>query len=166
MKKTLLIESHSKLYLRNSTMVVCKETPKKKEVKEKEIPLADVELIILESQQISITTGLLNMILQKKIMVVVCDNNTMPRGIFTPFVGNVIQTERQKRQLAASVTLKKQMWQHIIKCKIHNQAVVFCYHSKNNNQVATIRCVVEKSEDKKSKDNSGECYCYKRLFIA
>ena len=149
MKKTLLIESHSKLFLRNSSLIISKETEKKKEIKERAIPLSDIDALILESQQITITTGLLNALLTRKVAIVICDSKTMPKGVVNPLVGNVLQTERQNRQLAASAPLKKQMWQFIIKCKIINQANVLSHHSKSK-----AGCLHKWGQDVKSGDNT------------
>lgn len=164
MKKTLLIESHVKLSLLNSNLFISKESSKNSKAKDRTIPLSDIEIIIMESLQINITTGLLNALLKKKIMVVVCDNKNMPQGILTPLIGNVTQTERHNRQLSASLPLKKQMWRHIIKCKITNQAKVLAYYSESKTECMYKWVQEVKSGDRTSMEARAAQYYWSHLF--
>ena len=46
----------------------------------------------------------------------------MPVGLMLPLYGNTTQNERFRKQLDASLPLKKQLWQQTIQAKINNQA--------------------------------------------
>lgn len=148
MKRTLLIKSHSKLFLRDKQLIVKKENMKE-ECYELSYPVEDVETVVLESQQISITSALLNYLAESNVLVITCDSRTMPTGLLLPIVGNSLQAERYSHQLLASLPLKKKMWQHTIQCKIHNQAC-----SMKRNSVSNANCLLKWEKNVKSNDNT------------
>ncbi len=86
------------------------------------VPIEDVGIIILDSQQITITQGLLSSLLENNTAVVSCDNSHLPVGLFLPLSVNQIQSERFQAQIESSVPLRKQLWQQTIAAKIKNQA--------------------------------------------
>jgi CRISPR-associated protein Cas1 len=87
-------------------------------------PIEDIGLVILDHKQITITSGVLEALLENKCSVITCDNKSMPVGLLLPLYGNTVQNERFREQLMASIPLKKQLWQQTIKVKIQNQANV------------------------------------------
>ena len=93
----------------------------------KTIPIEDIGLVVLDCQQITITEGLLEALLENNCAVVTCDKSHLPVGLLLPLYGNKIQTERYREQIDASVPLKKQIWQQTVQCKIRNQAAVLKY---------------------------------------
>jgi CRISPR-associated protein Cas1 len=48
----------------------------------------------------------------------------MPHSITLPIEGHTEQSERYKKQLAASIPLKKNLWQQTVEAKIRNQLIV------------------------------------------
>lgn len=164
MKKILLIESHSKLYLRNNIMFVQKEHTTSKEAEEFTFDIDDLETIVLESQQINITTGLLSSLVEKNVLVVTCNKNSMPVGISIPLVANSLQAERYDRQLQASTPLKKRMWQHTIQSKIHNQAQIMMLFSDSNSKCMQIWEKEVKSGDSTNMEARAAQYYWSHLF--
>lgn len=96
-------------------------------------PIEDIGLVILDHKQITITSGVLEALLENKCSVITCDNKSMPVGLLLPLYGNTVQNERFREQLTASIPLKKQLWQQTIKVKIQNQANVLqdCLQGKS-----------------------------------
>jgi CRISP-associated protein Cas1 len=74
-------------------------------------PIEDIGLVILDHKQITITSGVLEALLENKCSVITCDNKSMPVGLLLPLYGNTVQNERFREQLMASIPLKKQLWQ-------------------------------------------------------
>ena len=85
-------------------------------------PIEDIGLVILDHKQITITSGVLEALLENNCSVITCDNKSMPVGLLLPLYGNTVQNERFREQLMATLPLKKQLWQQTIKQKIENQA--------------------------------------------
>ena len=88
------------------------------------IPIEDIGVVVLDHQQITITQGLLESLLENNCAVITCDKQRLPVGLMLPLCGNSTQTERFRYQLQASLPLQKQLWQQTIIAKIENQAAV------------------------------------------
>src|SRR5690606_10500132 len=90
----------------------------------KSIPIEDIGVLLLDNNQITITQPLLNKLLEHNVAVVTCDATHHPIGMFYVLESNTLQSQKFKYQLDANQPLKKQLWQQVIKAKIHNQAKV------------------------------------------
>ncbi|MBO5086953.1 MAG: type II CRISPR-associated endonuclease Cas1 [Paludibacteraceae bacterium] len=88
------------------------------------IPVEDIGVVVLDHQQITITQGLLDALLENNCAIITCDKQRLPVGLMLPLCGNSTQTERFRYQLQASLPLQKQLWQQTIIAKIENQAAV------------------------------------------
>ena len=87
-------------------------------------PIEDIGLIVLDHKRITLSSGVLEALLANNSAVVTCDSKSMPQGLLLPLSGNTIQNERFRDQLAASLPLRKQLWQQTMRSKITNQASV------------------------------------------
>ena len=97
-------------------------------------PIEDIGIVVLDHKQITITSGVLEALLENNCAVITCDCKSMPVGLMLPLYGNSTQNERFRMQLDASLPLKKQLWQQTMKAKIENQASVL-YTCKKEVQV-------------------------------
>ena len=88
------------------------------------IPVEDIGVVVLDHQQITITQGLMEALLENNCALITCDHQRLPVGLMLPLCGNTTQTERFRYQLQASQPLQKQLWQQTIVAKIENQAAV------------------------------------------
>ena len=131
-KKTLYFGSPVYLSLRNAQLVIkLPEVEKSASLpdtfkKQSEVtrPVEGLGVVILDNRQITITSGVLEALLENNCAVITCDSKSMPVGLMLPLYGNTTQNERFRQQLDASLPLKKQLWQQTIKTKIDNQASV------------------------------------------
>ena len=77
LKRTLFFSSPGRLFLENSLLTY--EAGKQGTPPEKHrFPVEDIGFVVLESQQITVTTACLNMLAQANVAVVVCDDSHMP----------------------------------------------------------------------------------------
>lgn len=88
----------------------------------------------------------------------------MPVGLMLPLYGNTTQNERFRKQLEASLPLKKQLWQQTVQAKINNQAAVLqcCTHEE-------VKCMRVWAADVRSGDPDNmearaAVYYWKYLF--
>ena len=131
-KKTLYFGSPVYLSLRNAQLVIkLPEVEKSASLpdtfkKQSEVtrPVEDLGVVILDNRQITITSGVLEALLENNCAVITCDSKSMPVGLMLPLYGNTTQNERFRQQLDASLPLKKQLWQQTIKTKIDKQSSV------------------------------------------
>ena len=66
-----------------------------------------MDVIVLENQQITITSGLQEKLIYNKVAIFNCEQYHLPIGLSKPLNGHTVQSERFKNQINASVTLKK-----------------------------------------------------------
>ena len=64
-------------------------------------------VIVLENQQITITSGLQEKLIYNKVALFNCEQYHLPIGLSKLLNGHTVQSERFKNQINASVTLKK-----------------------------------------------------------
>lgn len=121
LKKTLFFSNPTYLSTKNEQLVV---TFPDKEQEQRTVPIEDIAVVVMENQQITITNGLLEKLVNRGIAVINCNQQHLPIGMFLPLSGHTEQTERFRNQMNASVPLKKNLWQQTITAKILNQATL------------------------------------------
>ncbi|AKU69950.1 type II CRISPR-associated endonuclease Cas1 [Prevotella fusca JCM 17724] len=171
-KKTLCFSNPIYLSLRNAQLVLHlpevesnKTLPEamKKEA-ERTIPIEDIGVVILDNRRITITSGVMEALLENNCAVITCNPKSMPIGLLLPLSGNTIQNERFRSQLEASLPLRKQLWQQTIKQKILNQE-----HTLRINTDKETNCMRVWSNDVRSGDPDNlearaAAYYWKNLF--
>ena len=131
-KKTLYFGNPIYLSLRNGQMLLRLPEVEKSDVlpddfkrqTARSFPIEDLGVVVLDHQQITITQGLLDALLENNCAIITCNKQRMPVGMMLPLSGNTIQSERFRKQLDASQPLKKQLWQQTMQYKIRNQATM------------------------------------------
>jgi len=131
-KKTLYFGSSSYLSLRNAQLVYRMPEVEKndtvpesfKKDAERTIPVEDIGVVVIDNKRITITSGLLEALLENNCAIITCDSKSMPVGLMLPLYGNTLQNERFHTQIDASLPLRKMLWQQTVKQKILNQAYV------------------------------------------
>ena len=126
--------------------------------------IEDIGIVLLDNKQITITSGVLEALLENNCAVITCDSKSMPVGLLLPLYGNTTQNERFRYLLGASLPLMKQLWQQTIKVKIENQAAVL-----NKCTGEEIRCMKVWASEVKSGDSENmeartAAYYWKNLF--
>lgn len=159
-KRTLHFSSPAYLSCRLDQLIV---QPKDTDRPVASVPIEDIGVIIIEHAQITISTGLLERLADRKVVLISCDSSYMPSGLFMPFEGHSEQTERMKFQLLASLPLKKQLWQQTIKAKIENQARILEQVGHNASYLWNLREKV-KSGDPQNMEGQAAAYYWKMLF--
>ena len=118
-KRTLFFGNPAYLNTKNEQLVV---TFPDKGLPPRTVPIEDIGVVVLENQQITITNGLLDKLVNNKVAVISCNGQHLPVGLLLPLSGHTEQTERIRDQIQASLPLKKNLWQQTISAKIQNQA--------------------------------------------
>ncbi len=171
-KKTLYFGNPAYLSLRNSQLVIkmpevekCDNLPESfKRQTEVTKPIEDIGVVVLDNKQITITSGVMEALLENNSAVITCDSRSMPVGLMLPLYGNTTQSERFRHQIEASLPLKKQLWQQTIQCKINNQASVL--HALRGEEVRCMRVWAKdvRSGDVENMEGRAAAYYWKYLF--
>ena len=171
-KKTLYFGNPAYLSLRDAQLVIkLPEVVKNETLPERfkqkvEVtkPIEDIGVVVLDNKQITVTSGLLEALLENNCAVISCDSKSMPVGLMLPLYGNTTQNERFRHQLEASLPLKKQLWQQTIKVKIENQAAVLKKCTGEEIRCMKVWASEVKSGDSDNMEARAAAYYWKNLF--
>ena len=171
-KKTLYFGNPVYLSLRNAQLVIkLPEVVKNeslpsafKEQTEVTKPVEDIGVVVLDNKQITITSGVLEALLENNSAVITCDSKSMPVGLMLPLYGNTTQNERFRQQLEASLPLKKQLWQQTIRAKIENQATALRKCIGEEMKCMRIWAADVKSGDSDNLEARAAAFYWKNLF--
>jgi CRISPR-associated protein Cas1 len=134
-----------------------------KKLSVKEIPIEDIGVLILDHARITITQTAISKLLHNNVAIITCNDVHHPQGLLLNLEGNTIQAERFKYQLAASIPLKKQLWQQTIKYKIRNQATLL--KNKGGDAKIMFRWAEDvKSGDAANHESRAAVYYWPRIF--
>ncbi|MGH2104535.1 type II CRISPR-associated endonuclease Cas1 [Aerococcus urinaeequi] len=116
--RTVFIKNGERLSLRLDNLVVVKNQ------EELYIPLIDIENIILEGEQTTITSRVLAKLSYYNIDVIICDSHYLPCGVYLPLGQYHHATKRNIWQAGWSDDLKDTAWMNVVSQKIFNQILV------------------------------------------
>ena len=171
-KKTLYFGNPIYLSLKNAQLVIkLPEVVKNetltggfKQKAEVTKPIEDIGVVVLDNKQITITSGVLEALLENNCAIITCDSKSMPVGLMLPLYGNTTQNERFRQQLGASLPLMKQLWQQTIKQKIENQAAVLKKCAGEEKRCMKAWAADVKSGDSDNLEARAAAYYWKNLF--
>lgn len=171
-KKTLYFGNPAYLSLKNSQMViklpeVVKYDTLPQSLKQESIitkPVEDIGVVVIDNKQVTITSGLLEALIENNCAIITCDSHSMPIGLMMPLHGNTTQSERFREQITASLPLRKQLWQQTIQQKITNQATILKKCTGEE-----VRCMQSwakevRSGDIENMEGRAAAYYWKKLF--
>lgn len=118
--KTVLFSNPCSLFVKNRNLVYTQPDSLEKI----SVPLEDISTIVIDSQQINLTSYFISCCAEYNICVFTCNKSHIPNGIFTPFYQHSRNTKIVLNQINVKESFKNRAWQKIIKQKIKNQSDV------------------------------------------
>mgnify|MGYP001098920538 CR=1 FL=1 len=158
-KRTLYFGNPAYLKTKNEQLIISLKDSEE----EKQIPIEDIGVLILDHSQITITQPTLSRLLHNNTAVITCDETHHPIGLFLNLDGHTLQSQRFKAQTEASVPLKKQLWQQTVEAKILNQAKLLTQERQENKMLLNLAKNV-KSGDADNCEAQAANYYWKRIF--
>ena len=129
------------------------------------VPIEDIGVVVLDCQQLTITSSLMEKLTENNVAIISCDNCHLPIGLMLPLCGgNTVQTKRQRQQIESSLPLRKQLWQQTVQQKIANQATVLS--EMRNAEIKNMRQWQQdvKSGDSDNKEARAAAYYWRNMF--
>ncbi|MDO5581984.1 MAG: type II CRISPR-associated endonuclease Cas1 [Planctomycetia bacterium] len=155
-------ENGAKLRIRNKQLVI-EINANGTETKKSAIPVEDIAVILLTHPMISLSKSLLEEFGESGGIIVVTGRHFLPVGMYIPIVGHHLQTAHMRSQAAASVPLRKRVWQKIIQAKIRAQGEVLKEFTENDGGLSLIAEKV-KSGDKDHREAEAARRYWAHLF--
>lgn len=164
-KRTIYIGNPAYLSLSNRQMVIRRlSTDTGGKDLARSIPVEDIGVVVIDNRQVTITSGLIDALLENNVALISCDGRSLPTGLMLPLCGHTIQNERFRCQLSASLPLQKQLWQQTVQMKITNQAACLSYSTGERHENMTIWAAKVKSGDSDNMEARAAAYYWKNLF--
>ena len=157
LKRTLFFGSRGRLFLERSLLAY--EAENREGVLEKRtFPLEDLGFLVLETQQLSVTTACLSALASENIAVVFCDASHMPAALLQPFAGNTLTQRHTEAQLRASAALKDRLWRQTVQAKILNQAVCLQRLGLPDQRLRMLAGTVKAGDSGNAEGVAARCY--------
>ncbi|MGJ8660557.1 MAG: type II CRISPR-associated endonuclease Cas1 [Bacteroidota bacterium] len=91
------------------------------ETTEKSYSCEDIGVLVLQHPAISVSTAVINELLQHGCVVIICDDKHQPSGMLLPLASHTELVPRMHSQMSATLPDKKRAWQILVKHKIKAQ---------------------------------------------
>lgn len=114
--RTVVVNTHSKLSYKNNHLIF------KDASRTELIHLSEVDILLLETTDIVLSTMLIKRLVDENILVIFCDDKRLPTAYLMPYYGRHDSSLQLSRQIAWDEDTKAQVWTTIIAQKILNQA--------------------------------------------
>ncbi len=113
--------------------------------KETRILLDEIAILIVESQQVCLTSALMKDLMDHKVRIIFCDEQHNPMGEVSPYSGCFDSPDKIQKQVRWSEDKKGEVWRKIVRLKIENQAKVLKKKGKEeaSNRLYQFRDEVE-----------------------
>lgn len=113
-------DSAADLRIQNHKLIVDIPSMKRK----LEIPMFHIAVILITHPAVTFSEAVFRELASHGGILIICERNYMPCGIFTPLNGNCLQSRRIAIQINSPVPRKKKAWQQVVQAKIQAQADV------------------------------------------
>lgn len=121
--RVVVINTHSKISYKNNHLIY--RSPKQNEM----IHLSEIDILLLETTDITITTMLIKRLVDENILILFCDDHRLPIGKLLPFYGRHDSSLQVSKQINWKEDVKIDVWTTIISQKILNQSSFLKHHS-------------------------------------
>jgi len=157
LKRSILIENKAAIHSRDLQLHI------KTESREATVPIEDIGFLVIDNSETYLSINAMNLMVENNTAIIICGKNHMPNGMFLNLNSHHIQQEIFKKQLEASVPLKKQLWQQTIVEKINNQGQLLTQLTGEVNPLASFSGRVL-SGDTSNMEGAAAAYYWKMFF--
>lgn len=160
-KRTLYFGNPCTLKKKDMQMYI--DFPEKENRESAVIPIEDIGVLVLDSNQIVISHALISALMDNNSAVIICNDKHLPYGLMLPMFSHHAFTQKMHNQINSSLPLRKNLWKQTVIAKISNQAALLRKNGKNDNKMQYyIRQV--KSGDPENIEGRAAAYYWDNLF--
>jgi len=114
--RVLTVNVHSKLSYKNNHLIF------KSELRTEMIHLSEIDVVLIETTDVAITSMLIAKMIDEKILVIFCDANRLPLANVNAFYGRHDSSLQLQKQIVWQEETKLTIWTEIVRQKIINQS--------------------------------------------
>lgn len=121
--RVVVINSRSKLELKNNFLVIRNETVKR-------VHIDEISVLLIENTGSAVTVSLLEALWEAKIAIIFCDNKRNPGAQLIPYYNSHDCSASIHSQIQWEIDTRNLIWAEIVREKINNQAEVLRRNGK------------------------------------
>ncbi|EHR32287.1 type II CRISPR-associated endonuclease Cas1 [Helcococcus kunzii] len=118
--RTVIISGRAKLDLKLNNLVIRKDEISK-------VHISEISILIIDSVNISITTALIEKLIEEKIKIIFCGSDHNPVGEVVNYYNKHNSAKMVRKQINWTEINKQKVWSEIIKEKIRRQSEILYY---------------------------------------
>ncbi|GAA5348394.1 type II CRISPR-associated endonuclease Cas1 [Streptococcus uberis] len=115
--RTVIVNTHSKLTYKSNHLIF------KDASRTEMIHLSEIDVLLLETTDIILSTMLIKRLVDENILVIFCDDKRLPTALLTPYYGRHDSSLQLSKQISWDEAIKADVWTTIIAQKIINQSL-------------------------------------------
>lgn len=115
-KNTILIENKVSITTKNNQLII------RTDQKDTSTPIEDLGFLVLDHPEIYLSLPAMNLLIENNSSIIVCNQSHLPNGMLLNLNSHHIQQEIFRKQINATIPLKKKLWQQTVIEKINNQS--------------------------------------------
>jgi len=135
--RTVVVNNHCKLSYKNNRLTYKSETATDI------IPISEIDLLILETTDIAITTALISKLSENNVPVIFCTEKRLPTAQLMPYYGRHDSSLQIQKQIDWKQEAKQVAWLEILRQKLTNQALLLKLHYFEEKHDAIIKLTDE-----------------------
>lgn len=125
------------------------------------IPINDIDTLLIDNNQITLSIQLINKLSENNVNVIVCDNNHLPQTQLLPIIGNYNALKILNKQLTWNHKYKSNLWMNIIKQKINNQKEIlshFGYYGDSTKELDNLMLEIKEYDISNREGHAAKIY--------
>lgn len=115
--RTVIVNTHSKLTYKSNHLIF------KDASRTEMIHLSEIDVLLMETTDIVLSTMLIKRLVDENILVIFCDDKRLPTALLTPYYGRHDSSLQLSKQISWDEAIKADVWTTIIAQKIINQSL-------------------------------------------
>lgn len=115
--RTIIVSNKCKLSYKNNYLIIRNEEIQM-------VHLSEINIVVIDSTQVSITTYLISELSKRKIKVIFCDELRNPTAELVPYYGAHNTSKKVLNQIKWKDDVKDRVWKKIVTNKIYQQHTV------------------------------------------
>jgi CRISPR-associated endonuclease Cas1 subtype II len=129
------------------------------------IHLEEIDILLLETTNIILTTMLIERLVDRNILIIFCDEKRLPTAMLTPYYGRHDSSLQLTNQIAWDDEVKCDVWTNIIAQKILNQSMYLgeCSYFEKSQSIMDLYHGLEPFDPSNREGHSARIY-FNTLF--
>ncbi|HEL2057091.1 TPA: type II CRISPR-associated endonuclease Cas1 [Streptococcus suis] len=115
--RTVVVNTHSKLSYKNNHLIF------KDATRTEMIHLSEIDVLLLETTDITLSTMLIQRLMDENIVVIFCDQKRLPIAHLMPYYARHDSSLQLSKQISWDEEVKAIVWTTVIAQKIRNQSI-------------------------------------------